>query len=64
MTPTLLTPSEIFKKKPSIQNFFTAQQLGILLFCGLVRGKRLSRGCYICLEDVEEMVAKKKAIKS
>jgi hypothetical protein len=58
----LLTPAEIFYKKPSVQNFFSAQQLGILLSLGIIRGKKTSRTCYVALEDVAHQVELKKVI--
>ncbi len=60
---TLLTPQQIFEKRPSLQNFFTYQQIGYLFFCGVVRGRKLSRTSLVCLEDLERLVELKKSLR-
>jgi hypothetical protein len=60
---TLLTPQQIFEKRPSIHNFFSYQQIGYLFFCGVVRGRKLSRTSLVCLEDVEQLVKIKESLR-
>ena len=62
--PTLLTSAEIFEQRPVIANYFNQPQLGYLFFCGMIRGKKLSRKTLFCSEDVLDCIDQKKKIKA
>ena len=51
----LLTPTEILSKYPGIKKVWQPADLGYLLRLGLVRGKKLHRGCKIEEKDVQKV---------
>jgi len=48
----LKRPCEIIAEYPGIKKYWTANVLGYLLTFGLVRGKKLRRGCLVDEKDV------------
>lgn len=46
------TPSQILINHPKIAKIYTPQQLGYLLMCKAVDGKKLKRGCLISETDL------------
>ena len=48
----LLTPTEILERNPKLSKFWDARQIGYLLYCKLVKGKKLPRGCLLIEREV------------
>lgn len=48
----LLRPSEIISRNPGIKKYWTAAVIGYLHTFGLVRGKKIHRGCLVDEGDV------------
>lgn len=46
------TPTQILTNHPKIKRLYTPQQLGYLLMCKAVDGKKLRRGCVISESDL------------
>lgn len=46
------TPTQLLTNHPKIKRFYTPQQLGYLLMCKAVDGKKLKRGCVISESDL------------
>lgn len=46
------TPTQILLNHPKIQKIYTAQQLGYLLMCKVIDGKKMKRGCLISETDL------------
>ena len=49
---TLLRPSEIVDRNPGIKKHWNASIIGYLHSFGLVRGKKIHRGCLVNESDV------------
>lgn len=46
------TPTQLLTNHPKVKRFYTPQQLGYLLMCKAVDGKKLKRGCVISESDL------------
>jgi len=56
MPNQLLTPGEIVRKYPEIRERWTPNQLGYLLNCKVIRGKKSSRQSLIEIESLFELL--------
>lgn len=50
-----MTPGEIIKKNPFLENIWTAGDIGYLLRMKLVHGKKFNRGCWVSESEVIEL---------
>jgi hypothetical protein len=49
------TPGEILSHNPWLKDIWTASDIGYLLRLGLVKGKKIHRGCIVSEKDVLEL---------
>jgi hypothetical protein len=57
-------PSVLVEVYPEIKEAFTPNEMGVLLKVGLVRGRKLTRGCEVNVMDVFSILAFRSQIKA